>query len=84
MTAQRTWAGIVSVWLLAGVAAVLVAVVSTGDLRFSWLLLALARCSLITFMIQLSTHRMGGFIVGAFVIIGATGVYLSIASLVGG
>lgn len=91
MTAQRTWAGIVSVWLLAGVAAVLVAVVSTGDLRFSWLLLALALCSLITFMIQLSTHRKVGFIdrvgasiVGAFVIIGATGVYLSIASLVGG
>lgn len=91
MTAQRTWAGIVSVWLLAGVAAMLVAVVSTGDLRFSWLLLALALCSLITFMIQLSTHRKVGFIdrvgasiVGAFVIIGATGVYLSIASLVGG
>ena len=91
MTAQRTWAGIVSVWVLAGIGAALVTVVSTGDARFSWLMLALAACSLVTFMIQLATHRKVGFIdrvgasiVGAFVIIGGTGVYLSIASLIGG
>ena len=91
MTAGRTWGGIASVWGLAVVGVVLVAVFSIGDLRFPLLSLALAACCLATFVIQLSTHRKVGFIdrvgasiVGALVIIGGTGLYLSIAAVLGG
>ncbi|GGE83379.1 hypothetical protein [Mycetocola zhadangensis] len=91
MTAGRTWGGIASVWALAVVGAVLVSVSSTGDLRFSLLALALAACCLVTFVIQLATTRKVGFIdrvgasiVGALVILGGTGLYLSIVALFGG
>lgn len=88
MTVGRTWTGIVSVWGVAVLAVVCVTVFATGDSRFTLLWLALAACSLVTFVIQLSTHRKVGFIdrvgasiVGALVIIGGTGVYLSLAAL---
>ncbi|MFU8946148.1 hypothetical protein ACLRGF_05365 [Mycetocola zhadangensis] len=91
MTVGRTWAGIASVWALAVVCAVLVSTLSTGDLRFSLLFLALAGCALVTFVIQLATHRKVGFIdrvgasiVGALVVLGGTGVYLSVVALLGG
>jgi hypothetical protein len=88
MTAGRTWSGIASVWVLAVVAVAFVTAFATGDARFSLLWLALAACCLVTFVIQLATHRKVGFIdrvgasiVGALVIIGCTGVYLSVAAL---
>jgi hypothetical protein len=91
MTAERTWGSIASVWALAVVGVVLVLLFSTGDSRFSWLSLALAGCCLTTFVIQLSTHRKVGFIdrvgasiAGALIVIGGTGVWLSLASLLGG
>ena len=91
MTAGRTWGGIASVWLLALIGTVLVAVFASGDFRFSWLWLVLAACMLVAFAIQLSTHRKVGFIdrvaasiVGAFLIIGGTGVAFSLTTLYGG
>lgn len=77
-----------SVWLLALVLGVLIAVLSHPAQHASWLSLALGVCVLASFGAQLATQRKDGFVnrlattlTGAFVILGAIGAILGLATL---
>ncbi len=62
LTLSRSWRGILAVWAVALVGAVLVFVFVPHELRFTWLSLTLAVCILMTFVMQLLTHQKVGFI----------------------
>jgi hypothetical protein len=62
MTPSRTWRGIFGVWGVAVVGAILVAVFVPVGLRFTWLSLTLAACTMLAFIVQLLTHQKIGFI----------------------
>ena len=62
LTPSRSWRGILTVWGVALLGAILVFVFVPHDLRFTWLSLTLAACTLLTFVLQLLTHQKVGFI----------------------
>ena len=84
LTPSRSWRGILAVWGVALVGAILVAVFVPHDLRFTWLSLTLAACTLITFVIQLLTHQKVGFIDRLSIsIVGVVGILSVVAAILG-
>jgi hypothetical protein len=88
MTPSRTWRGIFGVWGVALVGAILVAIFAPVGLRFTWLSLTLAACTLLAFVVQLLTHQKVGFIdrlsisvVGAVAILTVAAALLGLATL---
>ncbi|MFP3393568.1 hypothetical protein SB782_32860, partial [Brevibacillus sp. SIMBA_076] len=76
---------IVSVWVVALVLGILIAVLTRPAGIASWLSLALAVCALLAFVAQLSTQQKDGFIgrlaatlTGSFVILGVIGAVLAL------
>ena len=84
LTPSRSWRGILAVWGVALVGAILVSVFVPHDLRFTWLSLTLAACTLITFVIQLLTHQKVGFIDRLSIsIVGVVGILSVVAAVLG-
>jgi hypothetical protein len=91
MTPSRTWRGILGVWGVAVVGAVLVGVFAPAGLQFTWLSLTLAACLMLSFIVQLVTHQKVGFIdrlsisvVGVVGVLSVAAALLGIAALFGG
>lgn len=91
MTPSRTWRGIFGVWIVGVLGAVLVAVFAPVDLRFTWLSLTLAACTLLAFVVQLHTHQRVGFIdrlsisvVGVLAILTVAAALIGLAALFAG
>jgi hypothetical protein len=84
MTPSRTWRGIFGVWGVAVVGAILVAVLVPEGLRFTWLSLTLAACTLLAFIVQLLTHQKVGFIDRLSIsVVGVVGILSVAAALLG-
>jgi hypothetical protein len=76
-----------SIWLVALVEGILIAVLARPAGYASWLSLALAVCVLLAFVAQLATQQKDGFIsrlaaslAGAFVVLGVIGGILALVS----
>ncbi|MET1052573.1 MAG: hypothetical protein ABWX65_08045 [Mycetocola sp.] len=85
---SRSWREIFIVWGVALVGAILVSVIAPHDLRFTWLAITLATCTLLTFVLQLLTHQKVGFIdrlsistVGVLAILTLAAAILGLATL---
>lgn len=84
LTPSRSWRGILAVWAVALLGAILVLVFVHHELRFTWLSLTLATCTLMTFVIQLLTHQKVGFIDRmAISIVGVLGILTLAAAILG-
>lgn len=62
LSPAATFAGIVSVWILAVVGAVVVLTTVAPEERFGGLCLSMAACALVAFCVQLATRRRDGFV----------------------
>lgn len=77
------WRSIATAWVVAAVFAVLIGVFSPAEHRFAWISLALAGSTIVTFVVQLATGQVEGYVgrvtasvVGAtLVLAAATGVF---------
>lgn len=83
--------GIVAVWILAAVAAVVIGVLATPDWRAAWLGVALGGCLIVAFAVQLWSGRSHGFtervaasIFGAVVVMGVISLGFGLAAIVPG
>ncbi|MET4638802.1 hypothetical protein [Mycetocola sp. 2940] len=84
MTPSRTWRGIFGVWLAGLLGAILVAVFAPVELRFTWLSLTLAACTLLAFVVQLRTHQKVGFIDRLSIsVVGVLGILTVAAAIIG-
>ena len=84
LTPSRAWRGIFAVWGVALVGAILVSVIAPHDLRFTWLSLTLAACTLLAFVLQLLTHQKVGFIDRLSIsVVGAVGILTLAAAILG-
>ena len=88
---RRTFGGIVAVWALAALIAVLVGLFATPEWRAPWLGVGLGGCLIAGFAIQLWSGRSQGFtervaasIVGAAVVMGVISLGFGLAALVPG
>ena len=59
---SKHWSGIVVVWVLAVLSAVLIAVFSTQETRMSWVSLGLAGCTIVTLAIQIAQGQKDGYV----------------------
>lgn len=85
----RTVGGVVAVWVLAAVAAVLVGLLAPPDSRAVWMPVALGGCLIAAFGVQLALGRSRGFIervaasvLGALLVMGFIGIGFGLSSLV--
>lgn len=84
---SKHWSGIVVVWVLAVLSAVLIAVFSMQENRISWMSLGLAGCTIVTLAIQIAQGQKDGYVSRVIASIsGAVVVYviaIAIFALVG-
>jgi len=73
-------ASVIPVWVAAGVAALIIGLVSVADERITWLAIALAGAVIATFAIQLAIQRKDGFVVRAIASISGAIIVLAIAT----
>ena len=59
---SKHWSGIVVVWVLAVLSAVLIAVFSAQENRISWMSLGLAGCTIVTLAIQIALGQKDGYV----------------------
>ncbi|MFT2815385.1 hypothetical protein [Leifsonia sp. A12D58] len=59
---SKHWSGIVVVWVLAVLSAVLIAVLSSQENRISWAALGLAGCTIVTLAIQIAQGEKDGYV----------------------
>lgn len=59
---SKHWSGIVVVWVLAVLSAVLIAVFSMEENRISWMSLGLAGCTIVTLAIQIAQGQKDGYV----------------------
>ncbi|SDQ86669.1 hypothetical protein SAMN04487847_2797 [Microbacterium sp. cf332] len=85
----RTVAGVVAVWIIAAVAAVLVGVLAPVETRAVWMPVALGGCLIVAFGVQLALGRSRGFIervaasvLGALLVMGFIGIGFGLSALV--
>jgi hypothetical protein len=88
---RRTFGGIVAVWVLAAVIAVLVGIFATPDWRAAWLGVGLGGCLIAAFAVQLWSGRSQGFtervaasVLGAALVMGVISLGFGLAALVPG
>ncbi|MCU1509567.1 MAG: hypothetical protein JWQ12_1832 [Glaciihabitans sp.] len=73
---------ILAVWAVAVVGAILVAVLSPNDEYFSWLTIALASVTLLTFVIQLAVSEKEGLVLRVMASLGGAVLILGVATAV--
>ncbi len=85
----RTVGGVVAVWVLAALAAVLVGAFAPVETRAVWMPVALGVCVIAAFAVQLALGRSRGFIervaasvLGALLVMGFIGVGFGLSVLV--
>lgn len=85
---RRELGGIVAVWIVAAVLAVLIGLLSPEGWRGAWLPVGLAGCLVLAFVIQLVQGHAEGFlrrvaasVLGALVVMGLIGLGLGLSSL---
>lgn len=88
---RRMIGGIVAVWVLAALAAIVVGLLATPDIRAAWLAVGLGGCLVVAFAIQLWSGRSQGFtervaasILGAAVVMGVISLGFGLAAIVPG
>ena len=88
---RRTFGGVVAVWALAAIIAVLVGIFAAPEWRGAWLGVGLGGCLIAGFAIQLWSGRSQGFtervaasILGAAVVMGVISLGFGLAALVPG
>lgn len=88
---RRTLGGVIAVWVLAAVIAVLIGLLVAPDGRAAWLAVGLGGCLIAAFAIQLWPGRSQGFteriaasILGAAVVMGVISLGFGLASVVPG
>ncbi|MCR2784045.1 MULTISPECIES: hypothetical protein [unclassified Microbacterium] len=86
---RRTFGGIVAVWAVAAVAAVVIGVLSPPEWRSAWVTVALGGCLVLAFAVQLFygrsqqfTERMAVSVLGALLVMGLIGLGFGLATLV--
>ncbi|MCR2799586.1 MULTISPECIES: hypothetical protein [unclassified Microbacterium] len=86
---RRTFGGIVAVWVVAAVAAVLIGIFAPAEWRAPWVTVALGGCLVLSFAVQLAygrsqnfTQRMAASILGALLVMGVIGFGFGLATLV--
>ncbi|QLD10951.1 hypothetical protein [Microbacterium oleivorans] len=85
----RTVGGVVAVWVVAAVAAVLVGAFAPVETRAVWMPVALGGCVIAAFGVQLALGRSRGFIervaasvLGALLVMGFIGVGFGLSALI--
>jgi hypothetical protein len=88
---RRTLGGIIAVWVVAAVIAVLVGLFAGADWRAQWLAVGLGGCLVLAFAVQLWGGRSQGFTervaastLGALVVMGVISLGFGLASIVPG
>jgi hypothetical protein len=88
---RRTLGGIIAVWVLAAVIAIVIGVLATPDWRGAWLAVGLGGCLIAAFAIQLWPGRSQGFtervaasMLGAALVMGVISLGFGLAALVPG
>lgn len=86
---RRTFGGIVAVWIVAAVAAVVIGLIAPPDWRAAWVTVAFGGCLVLAFIVQLAygrsqrfTERMAASVLGALVVMGLIGLGFGLATLV--
>jgi hypothetical protein len=86
---RRAYGGVVAVWIVAAVVAVVIGVLAPADWRSAWMPVGLAGTVVLAFVIQLAPGRSQGFIervaasaLGALLVMGLIGLGFALASLV--
>lgn len=79
---DRSWVGVVAVWIAAVVAAVVIGVAAPEDARFAWLGVALAGSVLLTFAIQLAGGVTAGYLTRVAISVAGAVVVLVVCSAV--
>ncbi len=79
-----TWqlSSVIPVWLLSLASAIVIGLVSPVDERLTWLAIALAVATIVTFGIQLAISRKEGFVVRTMASIGVSAVILALATAI--
>jgi len=77
-----TWQfwSVLPVWVVSIVGAVLVGLLVDPEHRLTWLAITLGAAVIVTFVIQLATQRIEGYVVRAMASIGGAVVVLAIAT----
>jgi hypothetical protein len=88
---RRTFGGVVAVWVLAAVIAIVIGIFATPDWRAAWLGVGLGGCLIVAFATQLWSGRSQGFtervaasVLGAALVMGVISLGFGLASLVPG
>ena len=88
---RRTFGGIVAVWVLAALIAIVVGIFATPDWRAAWLGVGLGGCLIVAFATQLWSGRSQGFtervaasVLGAALVMGVISLGFGLAALVPG
>ena len=88
---RRTFGGVVAVWLVAAVVAVVIGLFVADDQRAAWLAVGLGGCVVLAFAIQLGYGRSQGFTervaasaLGALVVMGIISLGFGLAAIVPG
>jgi len=88
---RRTFGGIVAVWVLSALIAIVIGVFATPDWRGAWLGVGLGGCLIAGFAIQLWSGRSQGFtervaasVLGAALVMGVISLGFGLAALVPG
>lgn len=88
---RRTVGGIVAVWVLAALIAIVVGIFATPDWRAAWLGVGLGGCLIAGFAVQLWSGRSQGFtervaasVLGAALVMGVISLGFGLAALVPG
>jgi hypothetical protein len=79
---ERSWRGVVAVWIASVVAAVVIGVVAPEDSQFAWLGVALAGSVLLTFAIQLAGGVTAGYLTRVAISVSGAVVALVLCSVV--
>lgn len=88
---RRTFGGVIAVWVLAAVIAIVIGIFATADWRAAWLGVGLGGCLIAAFAIQLWSGRSQGFtervaasVLGAALVMGVISLGFGLAALVPG
>lgn len=88
---RRTFGGIIAVWVLAALIAIVIGIFSAQDGRAAWLGVGLGGCLIAAFAIQLWPGRSQGFtervaasVLGAALVMGVISLGFGLAALVPG
>lgn len=79
---DRSWVGVVAVWVAALLASIAIGIFAEPDTQFAWLGVALAGSVLVTFGIQLAGGVTAGYLTRVSISVSGAVVVLVLASIV--